>query len=82
MSAHDLRRGSAKDAARLDPTEMKTANAGTARLLGHRNTNMQQRIYNNIEDEAINVRKKDIKPGRTEDRALYTATAYIPPKFG
>ncbi|KAJ9497677.1 hypothetical protein H2202_006710 [Exophiala xenobiotica] len=71
ISINNLRRGSAKDTTRPNPTEIKITNTGTARLLGHRDANMQQSIYNDIEDEAINVLKKDIKPGRTEDRALY-----------
>ncbi|KAK5534418.1 hypothetical protein LTR25_006450 [Vermiconidia calcicola] len=71
ISIYNLRRGSAKDTTRPNSTEIKITNTGTARLLGHRDANMQQSIYNDIEDEAINVLKKDIKPGRTEDRALY-----------
>ncbi|KAK5560066.1 hypothetical protein LTR46_001816 [Exophiala xenobiotica] len=79
ITSHDLRRVSAINLARLDPTIFKTSSTGTARAMGHHDKRSQA-YYNPHEDEALYLHKADITAGRTEARIRKSKVPYQPLK--
>ncbi|KAK5202702.1 hypothetical protein LTR41_011551 [Exophiala xenobiotica] len=79
VTTHDLRRGCAKDIARIGKDNIFVSDAGTARALGHSNTETQRRFYNDQEDEPLNFLKPGITPGRIEARMHKAEEQYQKP---
>lgn len=82
ITCHDLRRGSAKDLARIAKDKIFASDAGTARALGHSDTRMQQLYYNEDEDEPLNYLKPAIEASRVEWKMRRTAQPYQKPNAG
>jgi hypothetical protein len=73
---HDIRRGGAKDLARLDQDIMKVVTPGTMRGLGHR-SNLTAQRYNGQEDEPLNIAKAAIPEGRIDRQIQRAARLYV-----
>ncbi|KAJ9608717.1 hypothetical protein H2200_006488 [Cladophialophora chaetospira] len=78
LVAHDIRRGCAKDLAKLDKSLMKTHNSGSARAMGHQDKSMGQH-YNWGKDEALVVHKANLHATAIDNALLRSHEPYQAP---
>jgi hypothetical protein len=78
LLTHDIRRGGAKDLAKLPKDVMKVHDAATARAMGHNNVRTGK-VYNEQEDEALNIHKARLRTTFIDKRLPRAVAAYVPP---
>ena len=77
LLTHDIRRGCAKDLAKLPEDIMKASHEGPARAMGHYSIR-NNKVYNSDEDEAIRTQKTKL-PLTSVDTGIPQANSlYIP----
>jgi hypothetical protein len=76
LLTHDIRRGGAKDLAKLPKDVMKVHDAATARAMGHNNVKTGK-VYNEQEDEALNIHKADASTYYCHRQATTTSSVGI-----
>ncbi|KAK5447757.1 hypothetical protein LTS15_009255 [Exophiala xenobiotica] len=78
LLTHDIRRGGAKDLAKLPKDVMKVYDTATSRAMGLNNVRTG-RVYNEQEDEALNIHKARLPTTIIDQRLPQAESAYIPP---
>ncbi|KIX97067.1 uncharacterized protein Z520_07181 [Fonsecaea multimorphosa CBS 102226] len=78
LVSHNIRRGAAKDLARIPKKAIHTHTSSVARAIGHSDKSIGK-YYNNDKDQALNILKPQIEISRIDQRLFQAPTTYPRP---